>query len=199
MTPTKITGVENTAFYPASNAAYFEWKKANAANGYEYIIYDNSKKKIYSGSRTSSASFRVSTNKLKKEQFYQIKVRGYVNLSNNKKAYGEWSDVLYFAKDPSYKLSVKTSKKKIQLNWKKVKGASNYTVYISDKQNSGYKKVGTYNSKKTSATIRKFGKKALRSGKTYYVRIDASKNVKVNKKSKTFKNTQYYTWKVKVK
>ena len=87
----------------------------------------------------------------------------------------------------------------IQLNWKKVKGASNYTVYISDKQNSGYKKVGTYNSKKTSATIRKFGKKALKSGKTYYVRIDASKNVKVNKKSKTFKNTQYYTWKVKVK
>ena len=199
VTPTKIKGVENTAFYPASNAAYFEWKKANAANGYEYIIYDNSKKKIYSGSRTSSASFRVSTNKLKKEQFYQIKVRGYVNLSNNKKAYGEWSDVLYFAKDPSYKLSVKTSKKKIQLNWKKVKGASNYTVYISDKQNSGYKKVGTYNSKKTSATIRKFGKKALKSGKTYYVRIDASKNVKVNKKSKTFKNTQYYTWKVKVK
>ena len=109
MTPTKITGVENTAFYPASNAAYFEWKKANAANGYEYIIYDNSKKKIYSGSCTSSASLRVSTNKLKKEQFYQIKVRGYVNLSNNKKAYGEWSDVLYFAKDPSYKLSVKTS------------------------------------------------------------------------------------------
>lgn len=199
VTPTKITGVENTAFYPASNAAYFEWKKANAANGYEYIIYDNSKKKIYSGSCTSSASLRVSTNKLKKEQFYQIKVRGYVNLSNNKKAYGEWSDVLYFAKDPSYKLSVKTSKKKIQLNWKKVKGASNYTVYISDKQNSGYKKVGTYNSKKTSATIRKFGKKALKSGKTYYVRIDASKNVKVNKKSKTFKNTQYYTWKVKVK
>ena len=46
VTPTKITGVENTAFYPASNAAYFEWKKANAANGYEYIIYDNSKKKI---------------------------------------------------------------------------------------------------------------------------------------------------------
>ena len=43
------------------------------------------------------------------------------------------------------------------------------------------------------------GKKALKSGKTYYVRIDASKNVKVNKKSKTFKNTQYYTWKVKVK
>ncbi len=47
MTPTKITGVENTAFYPASNAAYFEWKKnANAANGYEYIIYDNSKRKF---------------------------------------------------------------------------------------------------------------------------------------------------------
>ena len=58
-----------------------------------------------------SASFRVSTNKLKRT-VYQIKVRGYVNLSNNKKAYGEWSDVLYFAKDPSYKLSVKTSKKR---------------------------------------------------------------------------------------
>ena len=131
---------------------------------------------------------------------YKVSVRAVNrNSADGTVAYGEWSDVLYFAKDPSYKLSVKTSKKKIQLNWKKVKGASNYTVYISDKQNSGYKKVGTYNSKKTSATIRKFGKKALKSGKTYYVRIDASKNVKVNKKSKTFKNTQYYTWKVKVK
>lgn len=142
----------------------------------------------------------IFTNKIKKTQFYRIKVRGYVNLNNNKKAYGAWSDTLYFAKAPYKNLKLKSSGKKISANWNKVTGATSYTVYVSNKEKSGYKKVGTYNSKKTSVTIKKYGKAALKSGKTYYVKVVAEKKVKINKKYKTFKSTLYYEGKsIKVK
>ena len=39
-------------------------------------------------------------------------------------------------------------------------------------------KAGTYNSKKTSITISKYEKAALKSGKTYYVKVVAEKKVK---------------------
>lgn len=197
--PTKITGVENTVFYSNINTAYIEWNPSNSASGYEYILYDNSGKKILSNT-TTSKSLDISTNKIKKTQFYRIKVRGYVNLNNNKKAYGAWSDTLYFAKAPYKNLKLKSSGKKISANWNKVTGATSYTVYVSNKEKSGYKKVGTYNSKKTSVTIKKYGKAALKSGKTYYVKVVAEKKVKINKKYKTFKSTLYYEGKsIKVK
>lgn len=197
--PTKITGVENTVFYSYINTAYIEWNPSNSASGYEYILYDNSGKKILSNT-TTSKRLDISTNKIKKTQFYRIKVRGYVNLNNNKKAYGAWSDTLYFAKAPYKNLKLKSSGKKISANWNKVTGATSYTVYVSNKEKSGYKKVGTYNSKKTSVTIKKYGKAALKSGKTYYVKVVAEKKVKINKKYKTFKSTLYYEGKsIKVK
>ena len=134
--PTKITGVENTVFYSNINTAYIEWNPSNSASGYEYILYDNSGKKILSNT-TTSKSLDISTNKIKKTQFYRIKVRGYVNLNNNKKAYGAWSDTLYFAKAPYKNLKLKSSGKKISANWNKVTGATSYTVYVSNKEKSG--------------------------------------------------------------
>ena len=183
--PTKVTGVENTKFYTSINVAYFEWNQSTSGDGYQYYIYDNSNKKILSGS-TSSSSLRVESNKLKKNQFYRIKVRGYVTLANNQVKYGAWSDVVYFVKSPDQKVSVKQSGKNIKVSWNKVTGATNYTVYVSNKPNSGYKKVGTV--KKTSTTIKKYGKSSLKKGKTYYVRIVANKTVKVNGKNKTYKS-----------
>ena len=48
--------------------------------------------------------------------------------------------------------------------------------------------------------IKKYGKAALKSGKTYYVKVVAEKKVKINKKYKTFKSTLYYEGKsIKVK
>lgn len=189
--PTKITGLENTTFYAYTNTAYLEWNSSDSASGYEYVLYDNSGKKILGNTTTYNKS-NFSGGKIKKTQFYQIKVRGYVNLNNNKKAYGAWSDTLYFAKAPYENLKLKSSGKKISANWNKVTGATSYTVYISNKEKSGYKKVGTYNSKKTSVTISKYGKTALKSGKTYYVKVVAEKKVKINNKYKTFKSTLYY-------
>lgn len=190
--PTKVKGVENTIFYSYINVAYFEWDKSASADGYQYYIYDNSGKKILSG-KSSSNSLRVDSSKIKKDQFYRIKVRGYVALSNNKTKYGEWSDLLYFARTPDSKVTAKQSGKNIKVSWNKVTGATNYTVYVSTKEKTGYKKVGT--TSKTNMTIKKYNKASLKSGKTYYVRIIANKKVK----SKTYTSDLYYYYARSVK
>lgn len=189
--PTKVTGITNTKFSPDDYETTFSWDKLNTADGYQYYIYDNSGKKILSG-KEGYYSLYLKSNKLKKDQFYRIKVRGYITLANNKVKYGEWSDVTYFAKSPNQKVSAKQSGKNIKVSWNKVTGATNYTVYVSNKPNSGYKKVGTV--KKTSTTIKKYGKSSLKNGKTYYVKVVANKTVKVNGKNKTYKSTAYYNW-----
>lgn len=185
--PSKIMNVDNTEFNAYANTADFEWKKYNTADGYQYYIYDNSNKRIYSG-KSYKNSVSVSSSRLKKDQFYRIKVRGYVNLANNKTVYGSWSDTLYFAKTPEKSVKAKNSSGGIKLSWGKVTGATNYTVYISTKKNSGYKKVKTVT--KPNLTITKFGKAKLKSGKYYYIRIVANK--KVGKK--TYKSTDCYDY-----
>ena len=189
--PTKVTGVKNTAFNSYSNTASFSWNTMESADGYQYYIYDNSNKKIASGTRAYNY-LSITSNKLKKSQFYHIKVRSFVRVANNKVKYGSWSDYKYFARSPYQKVTAKVSGKKIKLTWNKVTGANNYTVYVSTKPDSGYKKVATV--KKTSTTIQKYGKVSLKSGKTYYIRIVANKKVKVNGKYKTFKSNVGYDY-----
>lgn len=191
--PTKITGVKIKTFHPYGGPAYFEYGKSDSADGYEYIVYDNAGKKLLTDKTTSSSSVRIG-DKISKDQFYRIKVRGYVNLANNKVEYGEWSDLLYFARNPYDKVSLKASGKSIKASWKKVTGATSYTVYVSTNKESGYKKAATVDGKKTSVTIKKYGKSSLKSKKTYYVKIVANKKVKVNKKYKTFTSTAYYDY-----
>jgi fibronectin type 3 domain-containing protein len=76
--------------------------------------------------------------------------------------------------------------------WDTVKGATSYTIYLSTKQKSGYKKVGT--TKKTSFTLKKYGKSALKKNKTYYVYVVANK--KVGKTTYTSDATYCYQFKL---
>lgn len=190
--PIKVTGVENTSFGPALNRPEFKWNSVETADGYQYYVYNNSNKKIDSGKTHYSVLTVPSGSMYKKDQFYRIKVRGYITLADNKVKYGEWSDVLYFAKSPRKNVSVKQSGKNIKVSWNKVTGATNYTVYVSDNSLSGYKKVGTV--KKTSTSIKKYGKSALKKGKTYYIKIVANKTVKTKGKSKTYKSKDTYNY-----
>ncbi len=103
------------------------------------------------------------------------------------KKYGSWSAYKEFAQPVKYTTkSGKLKGKVIPLSWKKVKGAKNYTVYMSTNEKSGYKKITT--TKKTSFKVKKFKKKALKYNKNYYFRIVA------NRKSgkKTIKSCESY-------
>ncbi len=106
---------------------------------------------------------------IKATQFYKVRIRSYVTI-NNKVLYGAWSDYKIFGQQP--KVNIKKAGKGVKLTWKKVKGAKNYTVYMSTKRNSGFKKVKTL--KKNSLKITKFKKKKIKRNKTYYVYVVAT-------------------------
>lgn len=183
-TPTKVTGLTCTDVYPSSHSAYFSVNQNKIADGYQYYVYDNTgKKKLFTGTSSSSRYINVNNTKLKEGSFYKIKVRAYVNV-NGKKTYGTWSSDLYFSEDvkcTKYKLS----NGKLTIAWRKVKGATSYDVFVSTKKPNTLKDLTKVKSatKSTSLTLKKFKKKTISKKKNYYVCIRANK--KVGKKTYT--------------
>lgn len=166
------------------------YTKPDYTDGYQVQVYTyNGKKVVSSGSTTSSS---VYLSKLKKNQYYKLRVRGY-SLVNGTKKYGAWSSYKYFSFQPDVISAKQVKKTKTAVaKWDTVKGATSYTIYLSTKQKSGYKKVGT--TKKTSFTLKKYGKSALKKNKTYYVYVVANK--KVGKTTYTSDATYCYQFKL---
>lgn len=143
------------------------------ADGYECKIYNAKGKNVGTYSTTSYSDYSYFYLKnISSNQYYKIRVRGYVNV-NGKKLYGTWSNPIYTHLKTNLKLKFVGSKK-INVSWNKVAGATSYSVYSSDK-NGGYKKVCT--TKKNSVSITKIKNKKLKSGKTYYFYVIANKKV----------------------
>ena len=63
-------------------------------------------------------------------------------------------------------VTAKAEAGKASLSWKEVSGATGYVVYMSEKKDSGFEKIGS--TKKLSCTI-----KNLKKGKTYYFKVKA--------------------------
>lgn len=174
--PTVVTGVDCDYFDTSvkTGSARFSWDKNEVANGYEYEIYKyDGKKALTKGfiDKYSYNSASVKNSKLKSRQVYKIRVRAYVNTSNNDKVYGKWSSYDYFCRMAGTDVSLKKSgSNKIKTSWKKVTGATGYTIYLGttsgySSSNVKYKKIGT--TKKTSYDI----KTKLKKNKYYYVRV----------------------------
>lgn len=106
--------------------------------------------------------------------FYKYRVRTYVNCGTGK-AYSAWSNYKYIGMSKTFKGT--STKKAIRANWSKVSGATKYVVYVSTKENSGYKKVKTVSAKKRSVSITKVNKKRIKKGKKYYVKVVAQSKV----------------------
>ena len=66
----------------------------------------------------------------------------------------------------------KSGKKAVKITYKKVSGVSGYQIYMSTKKKSGYKKIATLSSKKSSYT-----KGKLKKGKKYYFKVRTMKKV----------------------
>ena len=172
--PTKVKGVEAEFSDPTSNYLYLRWKQSESAEGYQYQIYtDTGKKPLLSGKKpTNGEGISFSSDKLKGSRFLKVRVRGYVE-ANGKIKPGAWSDWTYFSRQPQIRL--KNTKSGVKLTWNKISGAHKYTVYVSDNRYSGYKKSVT--TAKTTATVKKYDKSSLKSGRQYYFMAVANKKV----------------------
>lgn len=189
--PGKVKGLEAEYWSPTSTSMSLSWDKRDNAKGYQYEIYTASgkkAKKLLTGDVTYNGStISLSSNKLKKAQFIKIRIRARISLSDGKYSYGAWSSWQYTSKQP--KIEIDNVSGGQELTWPKVAGADSYTVQVSTKQKSGYKKVGTI--KGNSIIVRKCGKSALKSGKTYYYTVVANK--KAGKKTYHGSRTHCYS------
>ena len=172
--PTKIDGVDCDYFNPSVKKGYaqFSWNKNTNADGYSYEIYAYNGKKALIKGQTDGYNYdyvTVENKKLKTRKMYKIRVRAYINTSSNQKVYGAWSSYNYFCRSVGDDISMKKNGSKVKLSWKKVTGATGYTVYMASTKGYGsnrtFKKVGT--TKKNTYTVNKKFKK----GYDYYFRI----------------------------
>lgn len=183
----KVKNVAVRNYWSNIKEVSFGFDNLEFADGFQYQLYEkNGKKPISSGYSTSYYSTYLKN--LKANKFYKLRVRAYVKVNGNN-VFGEWSDATYFSYQP--KVFLKRSGSALKLSWKKVKGATNYTVYMSTSKNTGYKKIKTL--KGTKIKVSKFKKKKLNKKKTYYVYVIA--NTKVGKKTyKSDKQYYYYLY-----
>lgn len=182
--PGKLSGLKANGSYPNLEKVSIGWNKISNAKGYQVAVYSLNNKRIGSIKNTNSISY-YSIPKIKQNQFYKIKVRAYIQLNNGKKFYGDWA-TSYITNQQI--VNFRKAGTAVKASWKKVSGATNYTIYMSDKSKSGYKKVAT--TKSTAYTLKKYGKKNMKKGKTYYVYVIANKKVG----GKTYKSVADYSY-----
>lgn len=206
--PKKINNVDYAKFYSQNKLYYFadnnklmvSWNESLVAYGYEAVCYNKKGKVVqkvdvsYQSSTPNQAVFTKTNTK----NIYYVVVRGYTLVNGGaKKIYGQASNKFYAVPQPDITSSRNdVTKTSVNMKWKKVKGATSYTVYMSNKQNSGFKKIATV--KKNSLKITKFRGKTLNTLNGYYIKVITNAKFKKKKvKSKgnyMVKAYSYYTY-----
>lgn len=174
--PGKVEGLTASFSSPSVKTLDLSWDRRSNADGYQYEVYTLAgkevKKLLDSKKCENDSGEDVSSNKLVKPQFLKVRVRAYIVLASGTK-YGAWSGWAYTAKQPEIKIANVRNGQRI--SWKKVGGADSYTLFVSSKRENGYKKVKTVS--KNFATVKKYGRSALKSGRTYYYIAVANKKI----------------------
>lgn len=149
---------------------------STSADGYEVQLYTSYLKKDKCIKtvriKNTNQSMLVGHPWLKQNKLFKIRIRGYILNSDKQRKYGEWSEWKCYSHSSARvnKILSYANYGGVKLYWDKISGADQYTVYISTKEGSGYKKYCT--TKKTSVDVRKYNGKPLKAGnKMYYVRI----------------------------
>ena len=171
--PNKVLGIKATS--NSYNSIKLTWNKAiNGANGYA-VYRSTSKDGKYTLRKTitSKNTIEFTDTGLDTNTTYYYKVRAYRMIADKKK-YGSYSEIVC-AKPVLSKttITVSSTSKKATIKWNKVLGASGYKVYSATSSN------GTYSLKKTITSINtlSYTNTNLVSGKTYYYKVRAYRNV----------------------
>lgn len=171
--PNKVSGIKATS--NSYNSIKLTWNKAvNGANGYA-VYRSTSKDGKYTLRKTitSKNTIEFTDTGLDTNTTYYYKIRAYRMIADKKK-YGSYSEIVC-AKPVLSKttITVSSTSKKATIKWNKVLGASGYKVYSATSSN------GTYSLKKTITSINtlSYTNTNLVSGKTYYYKVRAYRNV----------------------
>ena len=171
--PNKVLGIKATS--NSYNSIKLTWNKAiNGANGYA-VYRSTSKDGKYTLRKTitSKNTIEFTDTGLDTNTTYYYKVRPY-RMIEDKKEYGSYSEIVC-AKPVLSKttITVSSTSKKATIKWNKVLGASGYKVYSATSSD------GTYSLKKTITSINtlSYTNTNLVSGKTYYYKVRAYRNV----------------------
>ncbi len=138
------------------------WTGVNGASGYQ--IYRKSSegskyKRIASvkGSSTLAYTDRAGGS-------YEYRVRAYYKDTSGRYYYGPYSEAI--AQVKNLKSKADSAKRKIELNWDKVKGVTGYRIYRAAEKNGKYRQIKSTRSEKFTDTN-------LKEGKTYYYKVQA--------------------------
>ncbi|MBE5882141.1 MAG: hypothetical protein E7289_07555 [Lachnospiraceae bacterium] len=184
--PAKVTGVKQEKWWYFIKQFDVIWDDVESADSYEWIVYNNSGKKLKSGTATGNR-FTYSK-KVSNTMVYKVKVRAKSTICG--KTYTTpWSSYGYFFTQPRVK-SVKATNGKLTIKWDKISGATGYEVFVSTKKTTGYKKVKTVSKSKSSVTIKKFKSSKIKKSKKYYVFVKAIKKVG----SRKYTSGKLYYW-----
>lgn len=171
--PNKVSGIKATL--NSYNSIKLTWNKAvNGANGYA-VYRSTSKDGKYTLRKTitSKNTIEFTDTGLDTNTTYYYKVRAYRMIADKKK-YGSYSEIVCSKPVLSKTtITVSSTSKKATIKWNKVLGASGYKVYSATSSN------GTYSLKKTITSINtlSYTNTNLVSGKTYYYKVRAYRNV----------------------
>ncbi len=147
----------------------------NLATHSQVELYTYQNKYVGSTYAYTYASF----SNLSKGQVYKVRIRSYdkyydSTLGTYVEEYGNWTDYKTFVTRFNYKYkytrNYKKKTKTIKFIFPKVKGISNFKVYMATSKDGKYTKVKTIKPGK-SGTVKSFKKKKLSTKKYYYVKI----------------------------
>ncbi|ALC89284.1 hypothetical protein AM500_05405 [Bacillus sp. FJAT-18017] len=152
------------------NSIKTSWSAVSGASGYE-IYRSTSKTGTYSLVKSTTATTFTNTS-LSTNKTYYYKVRAY-RMVGTKKIYSNFSTIVSAKPVPSIPANFKAAKyssTSIKTSWSAVTGANGYQVYRATS------KTGTYTLVKTT-TSTSFTNTSLKTGKTYYYKVRAYRNV----------------------
>ena len=158
---------KNVSSRQNASAITATWDAVYGATGYKVSLFGKNGKLLKTVVTTKTA-FRF--NSLQSGTKYKIGVRA-ISKNSDGTVIGESSKIILTATKPAapQNLSVAAGNGRAKLSWKKVFGATGYTVYYGTKKNSGLKKLSV---KKNACAISGLGKNTV-----YYFKVVANKNV----------------------
>lgn len=144
-----------------------QWKKVNGALGYK--VYRSTKKSsgykaIATVTGCNKVAYTDSSVTSGKTYYYKVQALGTYAAQNSKNSAAVAATARLSTPEVTAKSASSTS---IKLTWKKVSGATGYTVYRAASKSGKYTKL-------TATTSPSFTDKKVTSGKTYYYKVVAT-------------------------